>query len=125
MPSNLRSHSLAVIRSGQAPTGAFIASPNFSTYHYSWLRDGAFIAYALDRAGAHDSALAFHRWVDATLRSVAHKVDVLEAKAAGRESNVRGYKVKVDFRKVDDAEKQAKKKALSQVILDSLKKMKK
>lgn len=79
---DLRQHSIAVIRHGQAETGAYIASPNFKTYHYSWLRDGAFIAYGMDRAGQHDSALAFHRWVDRIVCGVAHKVDALEAKAA-------------------------------------------
>ncbi len=82
MSHDLRPHSINVIREGQAPSGAYVASPNFATYHYSWLRDGSFIAYGMDRAGQHDSALAFHRWVDRTLRGVAAKVDVLEAKAA-------------------------------------------
>ncbi|MGE5591677.1 MAG: glycoside hydrolase family 15 protein [Bacillota bacterium] len=79
---NLRQHSIAAIQRGQAPTGAYVASPNFATYRYSWLRDGAFIAYAMDRVGEHTSALAFHRWVDRTLRGVAHKVEVLEGKDA-------------------------------------------
>nr|PZN42445.1 MAG: hypothetical protein DIU70_05130 [Bacillota bacterium] len=81
----LRARSIEIIRAGQADTGAYIASPNFRTYHYCWLRDGSFIAYAMDRVGEHDSARAFHRWVDRTLRSVAHKVDRLEAKARAGE----------------------------------------
>lgn len=85
MTNDLRAHSIDVIRSGQYHTGAYIASPNFSTYHYSWFRDGAFIAYGMDRAGQHDSALAFHRWVDQTLGRVVHKVDLLEQKAARNE----------------------------------------
>lgn len=74
-------HSIQVIRAGQAETGAYIASPNFATYHFSWFRDGAFIAYAMDQAGQHDSALAFHRWVHRTLQAHAHKVEQLVAKA--------------------------------------------
>ncbi len=85
MTMNLRSHSIDVIRSGQYHTGAYIASPNFATYHYSWFRDGAFIAYGMDRAGQHDSALAFHRWVDRTLHGMAPKVEALERKAAAGE----------------------------------------
>jgi len=83
MSHDLRSRSIDVIRRGQAPSGAYVASPNFATYQYSWLRDGSFIAYGMDLAGQHDSASAYHRWVDRTLRGVAAKVDVLEAKAAG------------------------------------------
>ncbi|HEY3364569.1 MAG TPA: glycoside hydrolase family 15 protein [Symbiobacteriaceae bacterium] len=81
MTIDLRQHSTDVIRRGQTPTGAYLASPTFQVYRYAWLRDGAFIAYGMDRAGQHDSARAFHRWVDRTLRNVAYKVDRLEAKA--------------------------------------------
>ena len=80
MAVTLRSRSVDVIRAGQAASGAYVASPNFQTYHYSWLRDGSFIAYGMDRAGEHDSARAFHRWVDGTLKPLAYKVDRLEAK---------------------------------------------
>jgi isomaltose glucohydrolase len=55
--------SVEVLKDGQAPSGAFIASPNFPTYHYAWLRDGAFCAHALDLAGERASAEAFHGWV--------------------------------------------------------------
>lgn len=78
---DLRKHSITVIRSNQWKTGAYVASPNFKTYHFSWFRDGAFIAYGMDRAGEHDSAQAFHRWVDRTLRGMAGKISALERKA--------------------------------------------
>jgi GH15 family glucan-1,4-alpha-glucosidase len=78
---DLRSRSIQVIRSGQSESGAYIASPNFSTYHYSWFRDGAFIANGMDRVGQHESAAAFHGWVDMVLKRHAHKVDRLEQKA--------------------------------------------
>ena len=63
----LARHSVAVIRAGQAPSGAYIASPTFSVYRYSWLRDGAFIADAMSRAGDVDSAEAFFAWCTAIL----------------------------------------------------------
>jgi len=43
--------SLRVILEGQAATGAYIASPNFPVYKYSWFRDGSFIANAMSIAG--------------------------------------------------------------------------
>jgi len=46
----------------QETNGAFVASPDFGEYHYCWLRDSSFIAYALDRAGAHESAARYHAW---------------------------------------------------------------
>jgi GH15 family glucan-1,4-alpha-glucosidase len=46
----------------QVPSGAFPASLDFSQYGYCWLRDGSFIAYALDRAGEVDAAESFHQW---------------------------------------------------------------
>jgi GH15 family glucan-1,4-alpha-glucosidase len=59
---NLWDTSIDVIKQNQAPNGAFVASPNFPTYHYSWFRDGAYIAYALDLAGEHDAAGRFFDW---------------------------------------------------------------
>ena len=47
----------------QAPGGAYVASPSFSQYPFGWLRDGAFVAHALQRAGERASADAFHAWV--------------------------------------------------------------
>lgn len=66
--------SIEVIRRNQAQSGAYIASPNFSQYGYSWLRDGMWIAYSMDSMGEHDSATAFHQWAARTL--VAHQVQV-------------------------------------------------
>lgn len=60
--------SVQVLKDGQAPTGALIASPNFPTYHYAWFRDGAFCAHALDLVGERDRARAFHAWVDESVR---------------------------------------------------------
>jgi GH15 family glucan-1,4-alpha-glucosidase len=55
--------SIEVLKKGQAASGAFIASPSFPTYHYAWLRDGAFCAHALDVVGDSAAAAAFHGWV--------------------------------------------------------------
>jgi hypothetical protein len=52
-------------------------------------------------------------------------VESLEAYAAGREETVRGYKVKVQYKKVAEGEQKARKQAISQVILGALKKLKK
>ena len=55
--------SVEVLKQGQSPSGAFVASPSFPTYGYAWLRDGAFCAHALDVVGEHSAAAAFHGWV--------------------------------------------------------------
>jgi GH15 family glucan-1,4-alpha-glucosidase len=57
-----RAQSIAVILSGQSLDGGYVASPTFKTYGYSWLRDGAFIGYAMDRVGQHASSARFHDW---------------------------------------------------------------
>ncbi len=60
---DLARHSLDVILRWQTSGGAFIAGPTFSQYGFSWLRDSAFIAEALDVAGRLDAAGRFHDWV--------------------------------------------------------------
>ena len=65
--ANLVHSSIDIIRAGQASNGAYVASPTFSQYGYSWLRDGAWIAYGMDCAGQHDSARAFYAWGAQTL----------------------------------------------------------
>jgi GH15 family glucan-1,4-alpha-glucosidase len=65
----------------QAPSGAYVASPSYSQYPYGWLRDGAFVAHALLRAGERASADAFHGWV---ARSVARREDDVRALIASR-----------------------------------------
>jgi hypothetical protein len=51
-------------------------------------------------------------------------METLEANAAGREETVRGYKVKVNYQKVDEGDQKARKQAISEVILGALKKLK-
>ncbi|MFO7662332.1 MAG: glycoside hydrolase, partial [Chloroflexota bacterium] len=62
MTMTLWDRSIDIILENQSSSGAYLASPNFPTYHYSWFRDGAFIAYAMDIAGHHESAARFHEW---------------------------------------------------------------
>ncbi len=65
--SDLLQRSIQIILQNQSPTGAYLASPNFATYHYCWFRDGAFIAYAMNLAGEHESAHRFHNWSAAVI----------------------------------------------------------
>lgn len=88
--SRLTARSIEIIKQHQAPSGAYVASPNFPTYRYSWLRDGAFVAYAMEAVGEKASARAFHSWVDSTLRRHAWKLDILKEKQA------RGVKIYPD-----------------------------
>lgn len=74
---NLFDHSIDVILKNQDKSGAYIASPNFPTYHYSWLRDGSFIAYSMDCTGHHESAQKFYRWVGQVVDRYAGKVNSL------------------------------------------------
>jgi GH15 family glucan-1,4-alpha-glucosidase len=59
--------SIGVLLAGQHPGGGYVACPTYPTYHYVWLRDGAFCAYALGLHGEHGSAAAFHGFVARTL----------------------------------------------------------
>ena len=76
--------SLEVILENQAPSGAFIASPNFPSYAFCWFRDGAYTAYALDLYGEHESARRFHAWAaDVINRQSAGVQRALQKTAAG------------------------------------------
>ncbi|MGH2368491.1 MAG: glycoside hydrolase family 15 protein, partial [Chloroflexota bacterium] len=55
----LAANSVELILRHQASSGAYLASPDFPVYRFSWLRDGAFIADAMSRAGHSASADAF------------------------------------------------------------------
>jgi GH15 family glucan-1,4-alpha-glucosidase len=79
---NVHDASLSIIRAGQAPSGAYVASPNFSQYGYCWLRDGTWTAYAMDVAGDHASAGRFYRWVGRTLAGQQARLDRLLGKLA-------------------------------------------
>lgn len=75
-----------VIRAGQDASGAFIAGPTFSQYRYAWLRDGAFIAEALDLVGEIAAAARFHDWVAGVI--VGASDGVARSIAAGRSGRV-------------------------------------
>ncbi len=84
--THLHDISIQIIRAGQAPGGSYVASPTFSQYGYSWLRDGTWIAYAMDVVGQHDSAHQFYQWVARTLTAYQAHVAALLAKLARGET---------------------------------------
>ena len=47
-----------------------------------------------------------------------------DATAAGKEQTVRGYKVKVKYKAVNETEKKARKKVIAETVLQALRKMK-
>ena len=63
----LADRSLRLIRDGQRPSGALLASPTFAQYRYSWFRDGAFVCEAMDRYGRLDVSARFHAWAAHTI----------------------------------------------------------
>ena len=76
--------SIEVLKAGQAPSGAFVASPEFDVYRYAWLRDGAFCAYALDVAGEREAAARWHEWVASSIEAHRRQIeDVTRRIAAG------------------------------------------
>ncbi len=74
--------SLALIETHQHSSGAYPACPDYPVYRYSWLRDGAFIADAMSRAGRPDSAERFFGWCAATIDARAERIARLAARAA-------------------------------------------
>ena len=84
--ATLAGRCVGIIEQHQHANGAYPASPTFSVYGYSWLRDGAFIAEAMSRAGRHDSAERFFGWCAAVIeRHRAHLESLVARHAAGDE----------------------------------------
>ncbi len=83
--SDLFQRSIEIILQNQSPTGAYVASPNFATYNYCWFRDGAYIAYAMNLAGEHESAHRFHEWAATAVNHRANIVKQAITKAQGGE----------------------------------------
>jgi GH15 family glucan-1,4-alpha-glucosidase len=77
--------SLAVLREGQAKSGAFVASPAFRVYDFGWLRDGSFCAYALDTVGLRAASGAFHHWAQETIERHREKAEAAISLAAAGE----------------------------------------
>ncbi|UJF35092.1 glycoside hydrolase family 15 protein [Paenibacillus hexagrammi] len=69
--------SIQIIKLNQHPRGGYVASPLFSPYSYSWLRDGTFIANAMDVKGERESAEQFYRWVHKALKDKREYVNQL------------------------------------------------
>ena len=77
--------SVAIIRAGQDPSGAYIASPTFPQYGYAWLRDGSFCAMAMQAAGDPGSAARFHQWVCRAIAAQTARAEAVTADlVAGR-----------------------------------------
>ncbi|MDQ1912952.1 glycoside hydrolase family 15 protein [Paenibacillus sp. GD4] len=64
----------------QHPSGGYVASPLFHHYGFSWLRDGTFIAYAMDTTGEHESARRFYDWINRIIARKTNQIDDLIAK---------------------------------------------
>lgn len=71
--------SVDVITKGQSPHGSYVASPTFSQYGFGWLRDGAYVALAMDAVGQHDSAAQFHQWACAVVLREASAIEQIVA----------------------------------------------
>lgn len=59
--------SIEIIKKNQSENGAYVASPNFDSYNYSWFRDGAYIAYSMNISEEHESARKFHLWCSSVM----------------------------------------------------------
>lgn len=84
--------SIRLILHNQADSGAYLASPGFAPYRYAWLRDGTFTAYAMNRAGRHESASRFYRWCDRTIRRHADKARQAIAQAREQKMDRQGLR---------------------------------
>jgi GH15 family glucan-1,4-alpha-glucosidase len=67
--------SVGSILQHQEPNGALVASRDFSQYRYCWLRDGSFMAFALDRGGEHRASERFHHWVNGAIAGISELID--------------------------------------------------
>ncbi len=67
--------SVASILRNQEENGAFVASPDFAEYRYCWLRDGSFIAYALDQVDEHQASARYHEWANRAVGNISALID--------------------------------------------------
>lgn len=85
---NLFEKSIEIIKKNQHPSGAYVACPNFPTYNYCWLRDGSFIANAMDTVHEYGSSEKFFNWVNRVILSQENRVaKIIEKKNKGIEIN--------------------------------------
>ncbi len=81
--SSLQESIDAILRN-QSASGAIVASPDFAQYHFCWLRDGSFSAFALDRAGEHEASARYHAWVNDAIGGISGIIDdVIEKMLCG------------------------------------------
>jgi isomaltose glucohydrolase len=93
----LARRSVEIIANHQDAGGAYPASPTFRVYRYSWLRDGAFIADAMSRAGAVTSAEAFFAWCANVITDRADRISSLVERAGRGESIPSGHHLPTRF----------------------------
>ncbi|NPV40674.1 MAG: glycoside hydrolase [Anaerolineae bacterium] len=74
MTSKLYKQSIEIILKNQGREGGYLASPSFEPYQYCWFRDSSYIAYAMDLAGQHQSAVRFYNWSANTLNRYSAKL---------------------------------------------------
>ncbi len=70
----------SIIAAGQHDSGAYIASPAFGQYAFGWLRDGSYVALAMDALDHRASSRRFHEWAAGVI--VAHAADIAAVVAA-------------------------------------------
>ncbi len=83
--TKLVERSITVIEHCQHPSGGYIASPDYPSYRYCWLRDGSFTAGAMSRAGRPDSATAFFDWYAGVMRAREPHIREIVGRARGGE----------------------------------------
>lgn len=66
---------VAAMLACQQGNGSLIASADFEQYHYCWLRDSSFAAYALDRCGEHEASARYHDWASAAIAGIGEQID--------------------------------------------------
>lgn len=72
---DLVARSLEILRSAQAPNGAFPAATTYPTYQFCWFRDASYVAYALDRYGETTAAARFHTWAEARILAERPRIE--------------------------------------------------
>jgi GH15 family glucan-1,4-alpha-glucosidase len=94
--------SVAGIMASQSPYGSFVASPDFGQYQFCWLRDGSFIAHALDGAGEHAAAARFHRWTGRALHAQRPAMEAAVVRGADSDLPFPPARFTLDGAAVDD-----------------------